>query len=84
MVVNIRETSQEMRVYCNAGKVIIRTVANWPSFGELCFHCSGIANILSLALVKEMFRITYDITMGTDDNNFAVYKKDVNQRKFIQ
>ena len=22
--------------------------------------------------------------MGTDDNNFVVYKKDVNQRKFIQ
>ena len=52
MVVNIHETSQEMHVYCNAGKVIIRTVAVWTGFGEVWFHRSGITNILSLALVK--------------------------------
>ena len=35
MVVNIRETSREMHVYCNARKLIIRTVADWPGFGEV-------------------------------------------------
>ena len=52
MVVKIRETRREMHVYYNAGKVIIRTVANWPGFGEVWFHCGGIASILSLAQVK--------------------------------
>ena len=84
MVVNIRETSREMHVYCDAGKVIIRTVADWPGFVEVWFHRGGIANILSLVLVKEMFRITYDIAMGTDANTFVVHKKDGNQRKFVQ
>ena len=51
-VVNIRETIREMHVYCNAGKVIIRTVADSPVFGEVWFHRGGIAKILSLALVK--------------------------------
>ena len=52
MVVNIRETSQEMHVYCNFRKVIIWTVADCPGFGEVWFHHGVIANILSLALVK--------------------------------
>ena len=84
MVVNIRESSREMHVYCNTGKVIIWKVDDWPGFGEVWFHRGGIANILSLALVKEMFRITYDIAMGTDSKTFVVHKKDGNQRKFVQ
>ena len=52
MVVKIRETIRDMHVYCNAGKVIIRTVADWSDFGEVWFLRGGIANILSLALVK--------------------------------
>ena len=52
MVVSISETSREMHVYCNSGKVIIWKVADWPGFGEVWFHRGGIANILSLALVK--------------------------------
>ena len=51
MVVNISETIQEMHAYCNAKEVIIWTVADWPGFGEVWFHCSGIGNILSLALL---------------------------------
>ena len=84
MVVNIRETSQEIHVYCNARKVIIQTVADWPVFGEVWFHRGGIANILSLVLVKEMFCITYNSAMGTDANTFLVHKKDGNQHKFVQ
>ena len=68
IVVNIRETILEMHVYFNSGKVIIRKVADWPGFGEVWFHCGGIANILSLALMKEMFRMTYDSAMGTGAN----------------
>ena len=84
MVVNIRETSQEMHVYCNSGKLIIRTVADCPGFGEVWFHRGGIANILSLSLVKEMLHITYDSAMGKYANTFVVHKKDSNQWKFIQ
>ena len=73
-----------MHVYCNAGKLIIWTVADCPGFGEAWFHRGGIANTLSLALKKENFRITYDIAMGTNANTFVVQKKDGNQRNFIQ
>ena len=73
-----------MHVYCNAGKAIIRTVADWPGFGEVWFHRGGIANILSLVLVKEIFRITYDSAMDTYSNTFVVHKKDGNQQKFVQ
>ena len=84
MVVNVCETSREMHVYCNVSKVIIRTVSDWPGFGEVWFHRGGIANTLSLALVKEMFCITYDSAMGTDANTFVLHKKDSNQQKFFQ
>ena len=73
-----------MHVYSNSGKVIIWTVADWPGFGEVCFHCGGIANILSMPLVKEIFRITYDSDMGTYANNFVLHNKDGNQRNFVQ
>ena len=73
-----------MHVYCNAGKVIIWTVADWPGFVEVWSHRGGIANILSLAVVKEMFRITYDSAMGTDANTFVVHKKDGNQCNVVQ
>ena len=75
MVVNIRKTSRDMHVYCNAGKVIIRTVSDWPGFGEVWFHHGGIAKILSLASMKETSPITYDIAMGTDAKTFVVHKK---------
>ena len=42
--------------------LIIRTIADWPGFGEEWFQPGCIANILSLALVKEMFHITYAST----------------------
>ena len=83
-MVNIHETSREMHVYYNAGKVIIRTVADWPGFGEVWLHHGGIANILSLALMKEMFRITYGSAMGTEANTFVVQKNYGNQHKFVQ
>ena len=82
MVVKIRETIRDMHVYCNAGKVIIWTVAYWTGFGEVWFHRGGISNILYLDLVKEMFRITYDSAMGTDANTFVVHKKYSNQQNF--
>ena len=84
IVVTICETSREMHVYYNASKVIIWTVADWQDFVEVWLHCGGIANILSLALAKEMFRITYNSAMGIYANTFIVHKKDGNQRKFIQ
>ena len=60
------------------------TVADWLGFGEVWLHHGGIANILSLALMKEMFRITYGSAMGTEANTFVVQKNYGNQHKFVQ
>ena len=64
--------------------MIIWTVADWTGFAEVWFHCGVIANILSLALVKEMSRITYDSTRVAYATTYVVHKKDGNQHKFIQ
>jgi hypothetical protein len=37
------------------------------------YHPNGIANILSLARVKEKHRVTFD---SADKNQFVVHKKD--------
>ena len=52
----------------------------WIGMVPLWWH----RQILSLDLVKYIFRIKYDSAMGTDSNTFVVHKKDVNQHKLIQ
>ena len=59
-----------MHIYCNT----VHASTNW--FGELdgvgtdWFHKNGIANILSLSLVKELHRVTFE---SASDNVFKMY-----------
>ena len=50
-----------------------------PGFGEVWYHPGGIANILSLALVKKHFRITFD---SHSDNISHVHFPDGKFRDF--
>jgi hypothetical protein len=56
---NIRKSNHHMDIHCNAGVTLMSLVGDLPSYGEVWFHKNGIANILSLANVKEKYRITH-------------------------
>ena len=50
-----------------------------PKFCKVWYHLGGIANILSLALVKKNFRITFN---SHSDNIFHVHLPDGKIRDF--
>ena len=56
-------------------------IGDFKSYGTVWYHASGIANVLSLAKVKERFRVTFDSNKG---NAFIVHKENGATRKFQQ
>jgi hypothetical protein len=76
---NIRESGRHMKIHCNAGVMTTTLVGDLIGYGEVWFHEKGIANILSLARVKEKHRVTYDSENG---NSFQVWKQDGSVREF--
>ena len=79
LLTNVRITDREMHIYCNAGKVIVKTIGDLPGFGTVWYHEGGIANILSLAQVKNRLRVTYG---SQQQNVFIVHKSDGTTREF--
>ena len=59
-----------MHIYCNAGKASTNWVGDLDGVGTVWFHKNGIANILSLSLIKELYRVTFD---SAADNVFKMY-----------
>ena len=76
---NIRTVKRKLTIYSTGGKSMTRQVGDLPGFGEVWYHPEGIANILSLALVKKLFRITYD---SHSDNTFHVHLGNSKIRSF--
>ena len=68
---NIRSGMSYMDIHCNAGMTSTNLVGDLPGYGEVWYHPNGIANILSLARVKDRgYHVTYDSHNG---NEFRVY-----------
>jgi hypothetical protein len=76
---NIRKADSFMDIHCNAGVTSTNLVGNLPGYGEVGYHPSGIANILSLARAKDRHRVTFD---STDGNQFVIHKNDGTSGKF--
>ena len=70
LLTNIRQIDQYMHIYCNAGKASTNWVGDLYGVGTVWFHKNVIANILSLSLVKEMHRVTFD---SAADNVFKMH-----------
>ena len=69
---NILDGGGTMDIHCTAGVTTTRLVGDLPGYGEVWYHPDGIANILSLARVKEKgYAVTYDSNAG---NHFKVIK----------
>jgi hypothetical protein len=77
---NIRSDNGSMMIHCNAGMATTNQIGDLPGYGTVWYHPNGIANILSLARVKEHgYRVTYDSEGG---NHFTVHKNDGTSRAF--
>ena len=70
---NIRPAASPLTVYTNGGSQISRLVGDIPNFGEVWFNPQSLANILSLAAVRQRCRVTMD-TAGA--SAIAVHRKD--------
>ena len=70
-----------MVIHCNAGTATTNMVGDLGNYGKVWYHPNGIANILSLAKVKEKFRVTFDSTNG---NTFIMWKQDGSNKIFKQ
>jgi N-acetylmuramoyl-L-alanine amidase len=50
---DIQKADFFMDIHCNAGATSTNLVGDLPGYGEVWYHPNGIANILSLAGVKD-------------------------------
>jgi hypothetical protein len=78
---NIRKSDAHMDIHCNAGVTSTNLIGDLPGYSRVWYHPNGIANILSLARVKEKHRVTFD---SNGANQFVVHKKDGTTRCFKQ
>ena len=79
---NIREADSYMDIHCNAGVTSTNLIGDLPGYGTVWYHPNGIANILSLARVRERgYKVTFDSQHG---NSFHVTKPDGTVRVFNQ
>jgi hypothetical protein len=80
LLTDIRTGSDSMSIHCNAGVTTTKIIGELSGYGTVWFHPDGIANILSLARVKEQgYRVTYD---SNDGNRFVIHKSDGSTRMF--
>lgn len=70
---NIRRSATTVTVLTNGGAQVSSFVGDIPNFGQVWYNPSSIANILSLASVRKVCRITMDTAV---DASFTVHKKD--------
>ncbi len=73
LISNMRNKGEAMLIHTNAGDTTTRMVGDLDGHGEVWYHPSGIANILSLSNVKKMYRVTFD---SDQENQFIVHKPD--------
>jgi len=76
---NIRDVKHNLVLYCNAGKAVLSKKCDLKGYGTVWFYPSGIANILSLSIVKKKCKVTYNSTL---DDGFLVQKADGSTRVF--
>ena len=82
LLTNIRENSDVMNIHCNAGITSTNLVGELVGYGTVWYNPQGIANILSLARMKEHgYRVTFD---SAKDNAFHLHKEDGTVRIFNQ
>ena len=73
LLTNIHPTNKKMRTHCQSGSVTTHLVGDYGGYPEPVWYTpGGIANVLSLAKVKQHFRIRY--VSAEDDAGFDVFQ----------
>jgi hypothetical protein len=62
-----------LKVHCNAGTKVVKHVAKLNNYGTAWFNEQGIANILSMSMVKKKFPVRYEIAKS---EQFVVSKPE--------
>ena len=57
---NIRKSPTSLRVYTNGGTQTSTEIGTLAHFGDVWFNPASLANILSMAAVRKIYRITMD------------------------
>jgi hypothetical protein len=78
---NIRKSKSKVTVHTDGGTQISKLIGDIPNFGILQYNPQSIANILSLAAVRKVCRITMDSVI---EHAFLVHRKDGSIMKFIE
>jgi len=60
----------------HSGKTTVTMKGDLKGYGTVLYHPTGIANILSLKIVKKEFRVTYD---SVADNILNVHESETSK-----
>jgi hypothetical protein len=80
---NIRHCGNEqgLRIYSNGGHQDTHMLGDLPGFGQVWYNKDSLANILSLAEVRKVCRVTMD---SREAAKIIVYKHNGDKIKFIE
>ncbi|KAI2508903.1 Reverse transcriptase (RNA-dependent DNA polymerase) [Fragilaria crotonensis] len=81
MLRNIRNSGRVLRALTNGGYQDSTMVGNFPNLGEVWFNKNSIANILSLAEVRKVCRVTMDTA---SEPALHVHRLDGSVMKFVE
>ena len=81
MLSNIRRSSYVLRALTNGGYQDSNMVGDFPNLGKVWYNRESIANILSLAEVRKVCRITMD---SADEPAMLVHRLDGTVMKFLE
>ena len=76
---DIHETTDKLVLMTNGGVLTTKMKGRAKGIGWVWFHPKAITNILSLGLLEEMYRITYD---SVKEKSFVVHKSELDHVKF--
>jgi hypothetical protein len=78
---NIRNSTSPLKVYTNGGTQTSTLVGDVTNFGTVWYNPQSLANILSLADVRKICRVTMDTAV---ESAMCVHKADGSLMKFIE
>ena len=81
MLTNIRKSERTLRALTNGGHQDSNMVGDFPNLGEVWYNSESIANILSLADVRKVCRITMD---SSEEPAINVHRLDGSIMKFVE
>jgi hypothetical protein len=79
MLSNIRPSDQVLRAVTNGGSQVSRLIGDFPNLGPVWYNPESIANILSLAEVRRVCRVTMDTS---ESPAFIVHRLDGSEMRF--